>query len=303
MINNAMLDGIRIANMEWGLGLRGVHVYTPKGVAFARFCENERHHLYSGSKTFASMAIGIAVGEKRFSLEDKALDFFPDLCKAAPSGNEDITVKDLLQMRAGKKHWLFTSIDYPPEDSMDWAEAFFRQEQAHPAGTRYLYDNGCTYVLSRIIEATSGQTLRDYLVPRLFSPLGINNPLWRTCHKGHSLGAIGLYLATDEFARLGRLMLQNGEWEGKQLVPPGYVKKAHTDLVTTEGFWEPECNCGYGYQLWACARENTYRADGKFGQFSIVLEDLNAVVTITAHNEHNVPAILSSVWTDVIPRL
>jgi CubicO group peptidase (beta-lactamase class C family) len=303
MLHFALFDGVRLSNIEQRLGLYGIHVYTPKGEALHEFRQGDRTHLFSGSKAFTSMAAGIAEGEGLFSLDDKILDFFPEYGAKAKPGWEKASIKDLLQMRGGVKGALFNSNTFAKEGDPDWAELFFARDLDNPPGTYFWYDNGCTYMISRIIEAASGASLKEYLMPRLFAPLGIDDPLWRACRNGHNLGAVGLHLSTEEFARLGRLMLQNGEWEGKQLVPAGYLERARTDLVNVNGFGDPENNCGYGYQLWACTREGAYRADGKFGQFSIVIPDLQTVVTTTARNEENAQNILRSVWRDVLPRL
>ncbi|MDR1641836.1 MAG: beta-lactamase family protein, partial [Clostridiales bacterium] len=281
MLHFALFDGVRLSNIEQRLGLYGIHVYTPKGEALHEFRSGDRTHLFSGSKTFTSMAIGIAEGEGLLSLEDRALDFFPELKKIASPGWETATVKDLLQMRAGVEEGLFASNTYAKVGDPDRAELFFARTLDNPPGTSFWYDNGCTYILSRIIKATSGVSLKEYLMPRLFVPLGIDDPLWSSCVNGHNLGAVGLHLNTEEFSRLGRLMLFRGEWEGKQLVPAGYLERARTDLVKVKGFPDPENNHGYGYQLWACTIEGAYRADGKYGQFSIVVPDMEAVITTT----------------------
>lgn len=299
-----MLDEFRAVVKSEELGVYGIHVYQcGKQSVQTYFRDDVRENLYSGSKTFTSMAIGIAAGEGRLTLTDKALDYFPECKAAASEGSGDITVHDLLQMRAGYKTSLF-SADFPPEDwRRDWVELIFARPMEWKAGTHFFYDNGCTYVLSRIIEAASGQTLRDYLMPRLFEPLQIINPQWHTCAHGHSLGAVGLYLTTEEFSRLGILMLQNGMWQDKQLVPAEYLRAAVNDTVETEGFDDDECRCGYGYQLWRCTVPEAFRADGKYGQYSIVLPDREAVITVTAHNERCANDILRAVWTCVLPKL
>jgi CubicO group peptidase (beta-lactamase class C family) len=221
----------------------------------------------------------------------------------ASHGSEEITVRDLLHMRAGHAESLFSTSESTWERERDWAEVFFQTPMKSPAGTAFLYDNGCTYMLSRIVEATSGKTLRDYLMPRLFAPLDIFYPQWHACPGGHTLGAVGLYLTAGEFARLGILMLQNGVWNEKQLVPEEYIRAATEDTVETAGFEDAENRCGYGYQLWRCTVPGAYRADGKYGQYSIVLPDKEAVVAVTAHNAVCANDILRSVWAEILPRL
>jgi len=303
-MNTDILDELISTAREEKLGVYGIHLYREGGESVERrLRSNERVHLFSGSKAFTSMAVGIAAGEGRFSLADSALSFFPEYRDRAAEGADAITVRDLLQMRAGHARPLFTTFEESHERVRDWAALFFAMPQKCPAGTAFLYDNGCSYMLSRIVEAVSGETLRDYLVPRLFGPLDIFNPQWHTCPGGHSLGAVGLYLNTEEFSRLGILLLQEGRWGEGQIVPPDYIRLAANDLVTVAGFTDPENNQGYGYQLWRCTVDGAYRADGKYGQYSVVLPGRRAVVTVTAHNECNANDILRAVFSRVMPRL
>ena len=282
----------------------GIHLYTENGgSAEYRFRSDERVHLYSGSKTFASMAVGIAIKEGLVSLNDAALSFFPQFTDSASDGAEKTTVKDLLQMRAGHESPLFTSDVNTHERFRDWAQLFFSRPQIAPPGSKFLYDNGCTYMISRIIEAASGQTLRNYLVRHLFTPLCIFNPQWHVCPENHTLGAVGLYLKTEEFSRLGILMLNKGVWENEQLVPAAYIESAVNDTVAAEGFPDAENNEGYGYQLWRCTIPGAFRADGKFGQYSIVVPDRKSVITITAHNEKKANDILRAVWETVLIKI
>lgn len=303
-MKETMFENFKSAVKDEELGVYGIHAYKRgKQSAECRFRDDVRVHLYSGSKAFTSMAVGIAFGEGRLKLSDKALDFFPEFKPSAANSSGEITLRDLLQMRGGHKSPLFDADSTPKERDSDWAELFFARPMERKVGEGFFYDNGCTYILSRVIEAVSGQTLRDYLMPRLFGPLDIFNPQWHTCPRGHSLGAVGLFLRTEEFSRLGILMLQNGIWHDKQLVPAEYVRAAAEDIMDTEGSTDNEGRCGYGYQLWRCTVPGAFRADGKYGQFSIVLPDREAVVTVTAHNERCANDILRAVWKYVLPEL
>jgi CubicO group peptidase (beta-lactamase class C family) len=301
---SGLLDGFRLRVAEKQLGVYGIHLYKEGYAPLQfRFRSDDRTHLFSGSKAFTSVAVGIAIGEGRISMADAVLSFFPEFAGEAAQGAEKITVRDLLQMRAGHGGMLYTTHEQSQYTGGDWAKRFLSMPAVHPAGTRFLYDNGCSYMLSRVLEKATGETLKEYLVPRLFDPLGIPNPQWHTCPDGHTLGATGLFLSTEEFSRLGRLLLFQGEWEGKELVPADYIRQAAEDTVTVEGFGDPENQAGYGYQLWGCTCGNAYRADGKFGQYSVVFPQQRAVVTITAHNEGVANDILRAIYDEVIPRL
>lgn len=294
-----LLTDFRLSVLEKSLGVYGVHVYQKgKMPAEHRFRSNDRENLYSGSKTFVSVGIGIAESEGRFSLSDYTLDFFPEYKDIAYSGSEKITIKDLLQMSSGHM-----AEDLSQYDTRDRAELFFSTEMKEPAGSHFYYENLCTYMLGRIVEKVSGLTMLEYLKPRLFKPLAIVNPQWQVCRLGHTACATGLYLTTEEYSRIGITLLQNGVYKDQQIVPADYVKRLHSDWVDTANRLDPESCGGYGYQVWNCTPPNTYRADGMYGQFSVVLPDYDAVITVTAHNELEPKDILRAMWSDILSKL
>ncbi len=298
-----MLSGFIKSINEKNIEVESVHVYSEKlGVFEHTFISNLRRHLFSGSKAFTSMAVGIAEGENLLSLDDKVLDYFPQFKDKASAGSEKITVKNLLQMCAGHSVPLYNTDSPPSRYNEDWAGLFFEMKLDTEPGTSFYYDNGATYMLSRVVEAASGEKLSEFLKPRLFTPLGITDIKWDECHGGHSLGAVGLHLTTEEFSRLGILMLNEGVCNGKQIVPTDYIRRASTDTVTVKYFGDPENNEGYGYQLWRCTVD-AYRADGKYGQYSIVLPKNRAVVTITSRRENNANDALREVWAEILPKL
>ncbi|WP_207947735.1 serine hydrolase domain-containing protein [Occultella glacieicola] len=295
-----LLTGFRLRNAEQQLGAYGIHLHRDGHESVEhRFRADDRVNIYSGSKTFTSLAVGIARGEGLLELEDAVVGFFDGTPVA--DGNERITVRDLLQMSSGNPFNWFE----PPQDSpTDIAATWFGTEPVRPPGERFEYSNASTYLLGRIVHAVSGQDVREYLMPRLFDPLGIAVPQWHRCPLGFPEAAKGLHLTTSEFARLGRLLLQDGQWDGTQLVPADYVGAMHTDIVdTTHHGVDPESVAGYGYQVWNCTPDGAWRVDGKYGQFSIVLPAQRAVVTITAHNEKAPNDLLRAVWGEVLPRL
>lgn len=306
MLNPSVLDSFRLRVAERALGVYGVHLYVEgQGEIEHRYRADDRVHLWSASKTFAALAVGMCVAEGRFALTDTVLGLFPECAPTAAPGSEAITLRNLLQMTSGKEHaGMFHELDEEVVDTTDWAELFFAGEVRTTPGSRFFYSSADTYMLGRAVEQVSGQVLRDYLMPRLFGPLGIRNPSWNTCPRGHSIGGFGLQLRTSELARLGRLLLQEGRWDDQELVPAAYVQAMHTDVVPTgRHFPDDESDCGYGYQVWRNTVPGTYRADGMYGQFSIVLPEQRAVVTTTSHNEHNANDIIRAVFSDIMPRL
>jgi CubicO group peptidase (beta-lactamase class C family) len=295
----SLLTDFRLSVLEKNLGVYGIHVYQDgKNLAQHRFRSDSRENLYSASKTFASVGVGIAEEEGRFRLSDYVLDFFPELKHVAYPGAERITIEHLLQMSSG--HMFEDSSKY---NSMDRAELFFTTEMKEEPGSAFYYENSCTYMLGRLVQRVSGENMLDYLRPRLFDKLAIVNPQWHTCRNGYTVCSTGLYLTTEELSRLGITLLQGGVYKDQQIVSADYVRCMHAKRVDTSAKDDDETRGGYGYQVWKCTPPNSYRADGMYGQLCVVLEDHQAVITATAHNETEHKDILRAMWSDILSSL
>ena len=301
-MNHSLLHAFRLTVLERNLNVYGVHVYQKdEGSIEHRFRSDDNVNLYSASKTFTSVGVGICLDDGLLQLTDKVLFFFPEYRSLAAQGSGEITVLDLLHMASGKESFWCAG---EQEREMDVAETFFRLEMTAKPGERFFYSNYCTYMLGRIIEAVTGKLLRDYLLDKLFIPLDIPNPQWDTCPKRHTLAASGLHLKTSQLAKLGRLLLQEGEYEGQRIVGAEYVRAMQTDIISTHHASEdPESASGYGYQVWKCTPPGIFRADGMYGQFSIVVPSKAAVITLTSHNEHAINDIIRAVFSDILPLL
>ncbi|MGC4939810.1 serine hydrolase domain-containing protein [Kribbella sp. DT2] len=293
------LLGLRQAVAERSLGLEGVHITRPGAdpVSF-RWVSDDRRDIFSVSKTFTSVAIGMARADGLLDLDDLVLTYLPEFKSTAADGVEELTIRHLLSMTAGIDFRWDPDVDLPG----DPAQLFLSTPLAARPGTKYAYRGTNSYVLGRIIAAVSGSDLRDYLLPRLFRPLGIGNPQWTRCPIGYPLGAMGLHLRTEEIARLGETLLHNGEYRGQQLVPADYVELMRTDLTSTGRPDEPD-NSSYGLHCWPCARDDAWRMDGLYGQFCIMFPHQQACVTVTAHYEQLTIDILDALWTELVPYL
>ncbi len=234
------------------------------------------HVLYSLSKSFTSTAVGLAIAEGHFSLHDRVLDFFPEDAPAEPSDNlKAMRVHDLLRMSAGH------DVEVALQSETNWVKAFLAHPVPYIPGTHFKYNTPATFMLSAIVQKTTGQTVFDYLQPRLFAPLGIEGHSWGKNPQGITLGGYGLNVRTEDIAKFGQLYLQNGVWNGQQLVPADWVAAA-TALQTSNGSNpESDWNQGYGYQFWR-SRHDTYRGDGAFGQYMMAFPEHDAVVAITS---------------------
>ncbi len=258
------------------------------------------HMLFSLSKSFPSTAVGLAVAEGRLSVDDPVLGFFPAEAPRKPDANlAAMRVRHLLSMSTGHDHDT-TGYLYQRKDG-DWARAFLTRPVAHAPGTHFLYNTGATYMLSAIVQRLTGQTLLEYLRPRLLEPLGIAGATWETCPRGVNTGGFGLSVKTEDIARFGQLYLQRGRWQGRQLVPESWI--ADVSAVQTVNGSNPDSDWeqGYGYQFWRC-RHGAYRGDGAFGQFCVILPEQDAVVAITAGTP-DMQAVLNLLWAHLLPVL
>jgi CubicO group peptidase (beta-lactamase class C family) len=255
-----------------------------------------RHELYSLSKSFTSTAVGLAIAEGKLSLDDSVLAAFPDDAPSEPGTNlKSMRLRDLLRMSAGQQTESKLGADVMSP------KTFLAHPVPFKPGTHFLYNTPATFMASAMVQKATGQSVLDFLKPRLFDPLGITDPKWDTNFQGVNLGGYGLNLKTEDIAKFGQLYLQKGVWNGKQIVPAAWVEQA-TSLQTSNGSnpksdWEQ----GYGYQFWRC-RNGIYRGDGAFGQYCIVIPEHDAVIAITS-GLGDMAAVLNLIWEKVLPAL
>jgi len=255
---------------------------------------DQPHVLHSLSKSFTSTAVGLAVGEGKLTVDDPVLSFFPEYAPAEPSERlKAMRVRDLLTMTSGHE------IEVKYTTNTPWVQAFLAHPVPHKPGAHFLYNTPGSYMLSAIVQKVTGQTVLDYLRPRLFEPLGIDNPEWGSSPQGVSFGGWGLKIRTEDIAKFGQLYLQKGKWNGKQIVPSTWVEQATSKQVSNGSDPTKDWDQGYGFQFWRC-RHHAFRGDGANGQFCIVMPDLDAVVAITA-DTRDMQAELNVVWDKLLP--
>lgn len=276
--------------------------------------EDEPHILNSVSKTFTATAVGLAIAEGRMKVTDKVISFFPDKLPATISDNlAAMTVHDLLTMNCG--HDIDPTGVIRKKENSDWVQEFLAFPVEHKPGTFFTYNSLGTYMLSAIVQKVTGEKVVDYLYPRLFRPLGIVNVQWQESPQGINTGGWGLYLKTEDLAKMGQLLLQKGKWNGRQILPEDWVKEASACQVPSlpagmkpemlkQSKVKPQTSDwlqGYGYQMWQC-RHNAYRADGANGQYILVLPEKDAVIAVTA-NIPDMQAELNLIWKYLLPAL
>ena len=258
------------------------------------YSAQDNHELYSLSKSFTSTAVGMAVAEGKLSIDDEVLKFFPDDAPANPSANlKAMRVRDLLTMNAGHQDEVPTAADKIS------AKAFLTNAVPHKPGTHFKYNTPATFMCSAIVQKLTGQTVAEYLKPRLFEPLGITQPVWNSNWQGINLGGYGLNVRTEDIARFGQLYLQKGKWNGKQLIPSEWVEMATSKQVSNGSNPKSDWDQGYGFQFWRC-RNGAYRGDGAFGQYCIVLPEQDAVIAITS-GVKDMQAVLNLIWDKLLP--
>lgn len=270
------------------------------------------HVLHSVSKTFTATAVGLAIADGKMALTDKVIDFFPDKLPPVVSDNlKKMTVRDLLTMSCGHD----TEPTGQRDEGVDWVKAFLAHPVVHEPGSFYLYNSLGTYMLSAIVQQVTGEKVVDYLNTRLFEPLHIDKPRWEESPQGINTGGWGLYLKTEDLAKMGQLLLQMGKWNGKQVIPAEWVAEMSKKQVESinpgtrleqaeeRGMTKETSDWmqGYGYQMWRC-RPDCFRADGARGQYIIVVPNKNAVIAITSDVE-NLQGELNLVWSHILPIL
>ena len=255
-----------------------------------------RHMLYSLSKSFTSTAVGLAVAEGKLSVDDPVLKFFPDEAPPEPSKNlQAMRVSDLLRMSTGQES------EPPRTPDRPWTKTFLEQPVAFKPGTHFLYNTSATYMLSAIVQKATGETVLDFLGPRLFEPLGIEHPRWEASPQGVTVGGYGLSVRTEDIARFGQLYLQKGQWQGRELVPAAWIEAATARQTANGSNPDSDWDQGYGYQFWR-SRHGAFRGDGAFGQFCIVLPEQGAVIAITS-GVRDMQSVLNLVWDKLLPAL
>ena len=282
------------------------------------------HIMYSVSKTFTATAVGLAIEEGKIKLTDKVVSFFPDKLPAEVSDNlAAMTVWDLLTMSAGhdydhtfeamrKEGGNALSGENGQNAGFDWVKDFLSYPVEHKPGEFYCYNSIATLMLSAIVQKVEGENVFSYLQPRLFEPLHISGIHWSETADGINHGGWGLFLKTEDMAKMGQLFLQKGEWNGKQLIPAGWISEAskkqiyslpagvRQEQLAERNITEENSDLvqGYGYQMWR-SRHNGYRADGAMGQFILIFPDKDVVIACTA-NSRNAQKELDLIFDNIL---
>lgn len=279
-----------------GLGVLGIRVSQGGELIAQRSWDEEcRRNIYSASKSVTSCAVGFAVQEGLVKLSEKLVDAFPDDlpahvgdCLAAA------TVRDLLTMCLGQREAALMGGQRPLYAQRDWVKLSLALPFEDAPSTKFVYNNVGPYLAGVLVQRRAGCTLVDYLTPRLFHHMGIQRPTWETDPQGMTFGAGGLFWTLTELHAFGQFCLQRGAWNGRQLLDGDWIDQCASKQVDNGAD-------GYGYLFWRGAN-NSYRADGKYGQLSIVFPDRDAVISAVAECRQ-VEKLMDAIHAHLVPQL
>jgi CubicO group peptidase (beta-lactamase class C family) len=261
----------------------------------SRYRENTRHEIHSMTKSFTSTLVGIAIDQGYIeNVSQTILPFFPDYnITNVDERRERITIEHLLTMRAGM-FWDEVSAPYmSPENDVyyiltgDGVDHCLNLDMVAEPGELWHYSGGASHLLAAIVQVATETSLLEFARNQLLDPLGIDSILWTRDGSGNwYTGAWGISLSTRNLAKFGYLFLNNGSWDGQQIISEEWVNGA-TSSFTMFGNHE-----GYGYQWWTLPNYGAYFAAGRNGQFIFVVPHLDIVAVFTSGiytMDHNLP--------------
>lgn len=268
---------------------------------------DDLHILWSATKTFTAMAAGFAWQDSLIDLHARLIDYLSpeELSDSMSEELQQVTVYDLLTMASGWEADMITNRIRGHEQFNTIGEILNHPFRDVP-GHQWRYNNIDTYMLGVVVARVTGMSLEDYLNEKLFTPLGIKEYYYQKDSEGYNTAAFGLYLTTESLAKSGVLMLQQGEWQGKQLLSKEWLEMAmkphiwqlRPDTTKAPTDWQS----GYGFQMWMCRQPGVVRMDGQWGQYAIIVPDKNAVVAMTTIcTDRNVQ--MEAFWKYIYPNL
>lgn len=251
-----------------------------------------RRNIYSATKSFTSCAVGFAIQEGLLSLDEKLTEAFPkDLPEQVSDHLARATVRDLLTMCLGEKEPQLMGEQRPLYTEDDWVKMCLAFPLVNEPGTQFLYSNVGPYLAGVLVQRRAGCDLASYLTPRLFDHLGIRRPTWETDPQGYTFGAGGLFLTLSELHTFGLFCLHKGKWNGRQFLSADWIEECAKEQGPGP----------YGYLFWR-GEYNSFRADGKFCQLSIIFPDKNAVISMVSECRDS-DTLMKAIYEELCPQL
>lgn len=264
---------------------------------WAPYASEHSRLVYSLSKSFTATALGLAEADGLLRLDDTLVSHFPAVDDdRVDSRSKEILLRHLAAMASGHDREMIT--DAWEDDPQEPVSGLLHSRPADVPGSTFAYNQPCTYSIAATIQRRSGMTLSDYLRSRLFEPLGIGEVGWWRWPSDREVGYTGLFIRTEDIAKLGQLYLQGGRWEELQILPAEFVLEATSRQVDTSSADGIDWQQGYGFQFWMA--RHGYRGDGALGQFCLVLPQCDAVIALTSATA-SMQSVLDHVWTCLLP--
>ncbi|MCR5264703.1 MAG: beta-lactamase family protein [Clostridiales bacterium] len=276
---------------------------------YAPWKPDDKHRMYSSSKTFASMGVGLMIGEGKLSLDDRVTNFFPEyLPETVPEYLAMTTVRDLLMMATP-----YQANNYGFDDT-NWVRTFFDPDSSvskhradHRPGTVFQYNTCATVVLTAIVEKLAGMRLTEYMKPRVFDKLGMSPDIWCVERpEGGDWAGSGVMCTPRDLAKFADLIAHDGVYGGEQIIPADYVRAARTKQIDnriTNSVHDEQL--GYGYQIW-CTRYGGFALNGMGCQVAIGLPNEDAVLAVTGDTQASSVGyheVLNAYWRNIYPYL
>lgn len=271
--------------------------YKMEGVAIAdrekvllehHFCTDRARNIYSHTKSYMSLAVGIAADQGKLSLSDKLSDYFPDKLPESPDEKLlKITLRDLLTMASGfDESYLMRNDRRKGVGAPDYVRYMLSRPMKQVPGEKFHYSTGDSILAGRMVEKAVGMRLGEFLYEYVFTKLGQGWPVWENDLQGHPVGGGGMRMKLTDMMKIGQLYLADGKWKGERIVSSNWIRQSSSLQISTHKHSEQDIwNCGYGYQFWRCPYPESYRADGAFGQVTVVLPGQELVVAVQCNEE------------------
>lgn len=286
----------------WGrvsrFDIRAVQIIQKGKEIYLYDCGNgSRRNQYSITKSITSAAAGIAIHEKMFGLDDPVYWYLEE-AREKQGMISELKICHLLTMTQGFERPLLMGNERKNLGETDWVSYVCNCPVVHRPGTRFDYNNAGPYLLGVIIQRLSGQNLIDYLMPRLFEPLGIERPEAEQCPMGYTFGAGGIRLNIRELGKIGQLYQQKGRWKDRQLIQNEWIEQSTRTSIRPAG--NPEDGRGYGFLFWT-DEDGLYMARGRYGQFCVIFPRKEAIISINAKEDEASDQIYDAVKQGIIP--
>lgn len=285
---HGLIESICLSNKN---GLLWKEQYIPRTV----------RNIYSHSKSFTSLMVGIAIDEQMISLDTRLMDVFKNEVDKDTYGRlYEIKVKHLLTMSSGfDEAYLMSNerkkgIGYP-----NYLEFLFSRELKQTPGSKFCYSNGDTYLLSRIVEKVYNKSFTQLCYEKIFLPLGIGFPMWGADPMGYCIAASELCISVEEMNRLGILCLNKGTYNGKRIVSEEYINLCSIPQIKTNAsHWGD-----YSFQFWMVPEVDGYRADGAYGQITFIFPLYGLTLSFQRPEDDKISKVLEILKEEVFSKL